>query len=110
MAPLEPLIAHRAVVRPEWVDRNGHFNIGYYMVLFDEATDAFLDRCGLTSEYRLANQIGTFAVESHATYERELVENDRIVEIRLLLARADVDRQSQRYRERECGRQNRGMH
>ena len=28
---------HRDVVRPEWIDDNGHLNMGYYVVAFDLA-------------------------------------------------------------------------
>ena len=37
-----PFDAHRGVVRPEWIDANGHLNMGYYVVAFDLATDAWL--------------------------------------------------------------------
>ena len=33
-----PFEALREVVRPEWIDENGHFNMGYYVVAFDLAT------------------------------------------------------------------------
>ena len=36
-----PLDVYRDVVRPEWIDNNGHMNVGYYLVVFDYATDAF---------------------------------------------------------------------
>ena len=34
-----PFDEHREIVHPEWIDENGHFNMGYYMVAFDRATD-----------------------------------------------------------------------
>jgi len=36
-----PLDRYRDVVRPEWIDHNGHMNMGYYLVVFDFATDEF---------------------------------------------------------------------
>ena len=30
-------------VLPEWIDYNGHMNLAYYIVLFDQATDALFD-------------------------------------------------------------------
>ena len=27
-------------VRPEWIDHNGHMNVAYYVLAFDESTDA----------------------------------------------------------------------
>ena len=48
-----PLEAHEAVVRPEWIDGNGHMNLAYYVVVFDHATDVFCDRVGLGDAYRV---------------------------------------------------------
>jgi acyl-CoA thioesterase FadM len=31
------------VVRPEWVDYNGHMSEAYYVLIFGDATDAFYD-------------------------------------------------------------------
>ena len=35
-----PFDRYRTVVRPEWIDHNGHMNMGFYLVVFDLATDA----------------------------------------------------------------------
>ncbi|MGE5442037.1 MAG: thioesterase family protein, partial [Bacteroidota bacterium] len=35
---------HGEVVRPEWVDYNGHMNVAFYVLVFDHATDATVDR------------------------------------------------------------------
>ncbi len=61
-------------VLPQWIDRNRHLNVGYYMVVFDEATTRFFDLCGLDDKHRQRHGIATFSAESHATYERELLE------------------------------------
>ena len=37
-----PLDTFRDVVRPEWIDHNGHMNMGYYLVVFDLANDEFM--------------------------------------------------------------------
>jgi acyl-CoA thioesterase FadM len=42
-----PFDEYRDVVRPEWIDNNGHMNMGYYLVVFDFATDAFFPWVGL---------------------------------------------------------------
>jgi acyl-CoA thioester hydrolase len=52
-----PFDAHRDVVRSEWIDRNGHMNMGYYVVVFDFATDAWLDYIGLDTEHRRSRKI-----------------------------------------------------
>jgi acyl-CoA thioester hydrolase len=63
---------HRATVRPEWIDYNGHMNVGYYVLAFDHATDAWLDRMGLGDQYRKAATASTFVVEAHVTYQNEV--------------------------------------
>ena len=64
------------MVRPEWIDANGHMNVGYYVVVFDFATDAWWDHVGLTREYKTRNNVMTFALESHVMYLREVREGD----------------------------------
>ncbi len=69
-----PFDEHRDVVRPEWIDDNGHFNMGYYVVAFDLATDTWLDHIGLTASERARSGVTTFTLESHVNYLRELRE------------------------------------
>ncbi len=63
---------HRDVVRPEWIDDNGHLNMGYYVVAFDLATDRWLDHIGLTPSERTRSGVTTFTLESHVNYLREV--------------------------------------
>ena len=37
-----PLDLHRATVLPDWIDWNGHMNVGFYVVAFDKATDTLV--------------------------------------------------------------------
>ena len=71
-----PLDAYRDVVRPEWIDHNGHMNMGYYLVVFDLATDEFMRWVGLDAEHRRAHRVTTFCLEAHVTYHREVREGD----------------------------------
>ena len=73
-----PFDAYRDVVRSSWVDRNGHMNMGYYVVVFDYATDAWLDFIGLSRSYKASHGVMTFSLESHVTYRRELREGDEL--------------------------------
>ena len=73
-----PFDSYRDVVRNEWVDRNGHLNMGYYVVVFDFATDAWLDYLGLDTEHRRSQQVATFSLESHVTYAREVRGGDEL--------------------------------
>ena len=71
-----PLEIYRAVVEPDWIDYNGHMNVAYYVLVFDRATDAFLDYLGLDEALRNATGSSTFSVEAHITYQREVAEGD----------------------------------
>ena len=71
-----PFERYRTHVRPEWIDNNGHMNMGYYMVVFDLATDAWLDWVGLTAAHRGTQRVTTFCLEAHVTYHREVREGD----------------------------------
>lgn len=72
-------IIHRSRIRPEWIDHNQHLNAGYYLVVFDNAVTGWLAYCGLTRASLRAHEATTFSVESHITYEREVLETDEVV-------------------------------
>jgi acyl-CoA thioester hydrolase len=63
-------------VRPEWIDNNGHMNMGYYVVVFDLATDDWMRRIGLDEAHRRTRQVTTFCLEAHVTYHHEVREGD----------------------------------
>ena len=63
-------------VVPEYVDPNGHMNVGYYSVLFDKALDLPWDILGLGYAGIKASGRSSFALETHVTYQRELREGD----------------------------------
>lgn len=69
---LGPLDLHRGVVLPEWADYNGHMNLAYYLLAFDQATDRFFDNLELGHAYRLRANRSLFTLEAHVTYEHEL--------------------------------------
>jgi acyl-CoA thioester hydrolase len=71
-----PFDTFRAVVRPEWIDHNAHMNMGYYMVVFDLATDEFLAWIGLGGAHRATARVTTFCLEAHITYHREVRSGD----------------------------------
>jgi acyl-CoA thioester hydrolase len=66
------------VVLPEWIDANGHMNLAYYIVLFDQATDLTYDVLGVGQAYREATGNSTFTAETHTLYERELRAGERV--------------------------------
>lgn len=81
-----PFDAHRDVVRAEWIDNNWHMNMGYYVVVFDLATDEFLRWVGLDEAHRRERRVTTFCLEAHVTYHREVRAGDPLRFTTLLLA------------------------
>lgn len=71
-----PFDRYRSVVLPEWIDCNGHMNVAYYLLAFDQATELFFDHLGLDAAHRDATGGSTFAADVHLTYRRELHEGD----------------------------------
>jgi acyl-CoA thioester hydrolase len=71
-----PLDRHRATVLPEWIDWNGHMNVGFYVVAFDKATDTLCEQFGCSWDYTRLKIGMTFVIEAHVTYDREVKEGD----------------------------------
>ncbi|HET6306078.1 MAG TPA: thioesterase family protein [Rhodopila sp.] len=86
-----PVSAYETVVRPEWIDSNGHLNLAYYVVVFDFATDAFYAALGVGDAYRAASGNSCFTAETHTVYEREVHLGDRLT-VRSWLLGADTKR------------------
>ena len=76
MSVSAPFDEYRDCVRPEWIDDNQHMNMGYYLVVFDKATDAWMRHIGLDRRHRLEHDITTFSLEGHITYDREVRVDD----------------------------------
>jgi acyl-CoA thioester hydrolase len=78
-------ILHRARVRPEWLDYNGHLNEAYYLLIFSHATDALLDAIGMGDEARRREGVTIFTLETHLCYLREVGPGETVeVEVRVL--------------------------
>lgn len=59
-------------VAEEWIDSMGHMNVMWYTYLFSHGTMAFFRSLGLTKEYFVANQAGSFVLEQHVRYLSEV--------------------------------------
>src|SRR5262249_7681856 len=73
-----PYERYEGEVLPEWIDLNGHMNLAYYTVLFDYATDLLFEAIGIGRGYKDATGHGTFVVETHNRYDRELLVGERV--------------------------------
>ena len=89
-----PLLTHTGRVLPEWIDYNGHMNLSYYVLLFDFATDTFLEQLGMTPVFRARHHASTFAAEIHVHYLRELRVGD---EVRITTQLLDHDARRMHY-------------
>ena len=76
----------RGEVLPEWIDFNDHMNVAYYLLAFDQAVDALWATFGLTEDYIRTRSSSTIAVESHVTWQREIIEGDPYVVTTQVLA------------------------
>lgn len=85
------LVTYRTRVPAEWVDYNRHLNVGYYMIAFDKGTDGLADRAGMGLAYVKATNNSFYIVESHLTFEREVLE-DAPIRIETLVIAADDKR------------------
>lgn len=86
-----PITCPRQLVRPEWIDYNGHLNMAYYHVLFDKALDHVFDEIGVGEAYVRTGQGSCFVLEVHVHYLQELSLDDP-VDIRFQLLDYDHKR------------------
>jgi len=66
-----PFRSGEMTVLPEWIDFNGHLNMAYYNVLFDQGVDQAYSEIGLGPEYQRTG-CTTYVAEFHVCYLREL--------------------------------------
>ncbi len=65
-------------IKDDWIDYNGHLNVGYYLVAFDLAVEPFFNWLGLTPEFRRTSQCSTFALETHLNFLAEVNAGDEL--------------------------------
>jgi len=65
------------VVKPEWIDYNGHMNVAYYTMAFDNVMDEMLTcHLGIDHQFITQNKMGPFALQSNFTYLAEMHQGD----------------------------------
>ena len=67
-----PLQLYATPVRPEWIDYNGHMHEAYYVLVFGNTTDAFLDLIGMDGAYRERTKTSLYTVEGHIAFIEEV--------------------------------------
>lgn len=69
---------YRTSVKPDWIDHNGHMNVAYYVVAFDEATDAVYEHWGIGLDYPNESGCSVFTLGINVDYCHELFAGDHI--------------------------------
>ena len=80
----------------EWTDYNGHMNVAYYILIFDQnAAETLMTKLNMGEKSALETNKSTMVVESHITYNQELIEGD---EVELNLIHFDHDKKRIQYK------------
>ena len=56
----------------DWTDYNGHMNMSYYILIFDNAAEVMLTKFNMGGDSAQSEKKSTFAVETHTTYDQEV--------------------------------------
>ena len=72
------LIETITTVQPDWVDGNGHMNLAFYVLAFDEATDTFYQHLEIGPQYRERENSSMFTLGINVDYMREVFEGDSL--------------------------------
>ena len=82
-------------VKPEWIDYNGHMNMGYYLVAFDHiATDMFYDSMNIGVAHKQKLGKTSFTLGANIDFIREVMAGE---ELRLTSQLADYDHKRLHY-------------
>jgi len=81
-------ITYQGVIPESYLDEMGHMNVMWYTHLFSCATEGVFNLVGLTREYCMNNDAGTFALESHVRFIAEVAARQRVSMRSRLLGRS----------------------
>ena len=68
----------RLTIPESWQDSNGHMNVRWYMVIFDDAGDVLHERLGLTPEFHREHGSGTMDLEHHFNFLGEVMPGETV--------------------------------
>jgi len=87
-----PLQTPTRQVPAEWIDYNGHMNVAYYTMAFDNALDVILERdLKIGATYVETDKMGPYVIQNHITYISEMLEGESFM-IDLQILDADQKR------------------
>lgn len=73
-----PFVCRERPVESAWIDYNGHMNMAFYNLVFDQALDHVFDQLGIGAEYVRQRGGSVFTAEIHVHYLQELALGDPI--------------------------------
>ena len=65
-------------VTKDWVDYNGHMNMAYYVLIFDQAWEVALEKFKMGESAAKSQQRSTMVVETNTKYINEVKENEEV--------------------------------
>lgn len=76
----------------EWTDYNGHMNVAYYVLIFDQfGSETLLTKFNMGEHSAKTTKKSTMVVESHITYNQEVKDGEE-VEVNLVYCDHDKKR------------------
>ena len=63
----------------EWLDYNGHMNVAYYTLAFDQAAEVFFSSVGLDEAHARETGNSWMVLEAHLTYQNEARLDDELM-------------------------------
>ncbi len=80
-----PICAPTISVKSDWIDLNGHMNMAFYLLVFDQAIDHVWQEIGLGARYLEETNASTFTLQSQIQYAQEVMVDDPLrIEFQLL--------------------------
>lgn len=68
-----PLVVGPWTVQPEWIDYNGHMNVAYYTMAFDQAVDRVSeDYLGIGETFTNASRLGPYVLQMQTHFLSEM--------------------------------------
>ncbi|MGH8598934.1 MAG: thioesterase family protein [Gammaproteobacteria bacterium] len=67
------------MVKPEWLDPNGHMNVAYYLRAVDDGSNSFFDDIGLGWAYTASGVGSVFVANCNLDFKQELFVRDALI-------------------------------
>lgn len=81
-----PIVLPARQVPAEWIDYNGHMNVAYYTMAFDQAMDFFLEEeLGIGEAHAERVRQGPYALQANFQYLGEILEGENfVIDVRMI--------------------------